>query len=135
MKKIILFFIILLFPLVIYGKNYLCIIEITTGLIKQQNGEWRSSRFEGSNYLISFENNSLKSVKKFGSDINLCDHGFRNSQNYNTSQCLGGKYGRIIEIFEFHTILKRFTRVYISGYTENISGDTPTIGGGKCSSF
>ena len=39
MKKIILFFIILHFPLVIYGKNYLCIIEIITGLKKQQNGE------------------------------------------------------------------------------------------------
>ena len=134
MKKIILFFIILHFPLVIYGKNYLCITEIKTGLKKPQNGEWISGRFEPGKFLISVENNSLKSVKNFGSDINIC-YEFRNSQRYNTSQCLSGNFGRIIEIFEFHTILKRFTRVYISGYTENISGDTPTIGGGKCSSF
>ena len=96
MKKIILFFIILHFPLVIYGKNYLCIGEIRTGLKKQQNGEWKSVRFEEKKYLISFENNSLKSVKNFGSDINIC-YEFRNSQRYNTSQCLSGNFGRIIE--------------------------------------
>ena len=134
MKKIILFFIILHFPLVIYGKNYLCIDEITTGLKKHQNGKWESVRFNDLKYLISFENNSLKSVKRFGSDDNLCDE-FRNSQN--TSQCIGSNidFIRIIRIFEFHTILKRFTNVYISGYTENISDDTPSIEGGKCSSF
>jgi len=77
MKKIILFFIILHFPLVIYGKNYLCIDEISTGLKKHQNGKWKSVRFNDLKYLISFENNSLKSVKKFGSDVNICDE-FRN---------------------------------------------------------
>ena len=133
MKKIILFFIILHFPLVIYGKNYLCIDEISTGLKKHQNGKWKSVRFNDLKYLISFENNSLKSVKRFGSDKNLCDE-FRNSQQYNTSQCLGDILGNIIRIFEFHTILKRFTNVYIPGYTEN-TGDTPSISGGKCSSF
>ena len=134
MKKIILFFIILHFPLVIYGKNYLCITEIKTGLKKPQNGEWISGRFEPKKFLISFENNSLKSVKRFGSDDNLCDE-FRNSQN--TSQCIGSNidFRRIIRIFEFHTILKRFTNVYIPGYTHNSSDDTPTIGGGECSSF
>ena len=48
MKKIILFFIILHFPLVIYGKNYLCIGEINTGLKKQQNGEWKRVFFNES---------------------------------------------------------------------------------------
>ena len=134
MKKIILFFIILHFPLVIYGKNYLCITEIKTGLKKHQNGKWKSVRFEEKKYLISFENNSLKSVKRFGSDYNLCDE-FRNSQQYNTSQCISSHLGNIFRIFEFHKILKRFTHVYIPGYTENTSDDTPMIGGGKCSSF
>ena len=134
MKKIILFFIILHFPLVIYGKNYLCIGEIRTGLKKQQNGEWESVRFEEKKYLISFENNSLKSVKMFGSGNNICDE-FRNSQQYNTSQCISNHLGYIFNIFEFHTISKRFTIVYIPGYTENSSGDTPSISGGKCSSF
>ena len=134
MKKIILFLIILHFPLVIYGKNYLCIGEITTGLIKQQNGEWRIGRFNELKHLISYENNSLKSVKMFGSDENLCDE-FRNSQQYNTSQCLGIYLGNIIRIFEFHTILKRFTHIYIPGYTHNSSDDTSMMSGGKCSSF
>ena len=134
MKKIILFFIILHFPLVIYGKNYLCIDEIKTGLKKQQNGEWKTFVVVEEKFLISFENNSLKSVKKFGSGNNICDE-FRNSQQYNTSQCISSHLGNIFNIFEFHTILKRFTNVYISGYTENISGDTPSISGGKCSSF
>ena len=134
MKKIILFFIILHFPLVIYGKNYLCIDEITTGLKKHQNGKWKSVRFNDLKYLISFENNSLKSVKKFGSDDNSCNE-FRNSQQYNTSQCISSHLGNIYRIFEFHTISKRFTIVYIPGYTENETGDTPMISGGKCSSF
>ena len=110
MKKIILFFIILHFPLVIYGKNYLCIGEIKTGLKKQQNGEWKSSLFKESKFVISFENNSLKSVKKFGSDNNICDE-FRNSQEYNTSQCISSHLGNIYRIFEFHTILKCYEYV------------------------
>ena len=134
MKKIILFFIILHFPLVIYGGNYLCIEDITTGLQKQQNGEWKLRRLVESKYLVSFENNSLKSVKRFGSDKNICDE-FKNSQKYNISQCIQSDLGRIVRVFEFHTISKRFTQVFIPGYTENISGNTPSISSGKCSSF
>ena len=137
MKKIFLFFIILHFPLVIYGKNYLCIPEISTGIIKRNNGNWKTGSITMSDkYLFSVENNRLISVKLLGNDRNECNE-FYSSINSNTFQCITIGYSQkiIYQGFEINTVKLRFTYFYLYGYTQNEEGNTLVIEGGECSSF
>jgi hypothetical protein len=133
-----------IFPLissVAFSKEakYLCITEVSSGLI-YKNGNWQSTSFKsGEKYILNMLNGKLKSVKLFGAPdeflIENC-HAISTSSSYICSDNF--------DSFRFQKSTKRFVMSKTTGYTSEYeelgikispTSLTPNISIGLCESL
>tara|TARA_Y100001970_G_C14203305_1_gene842436 strand:- start:268 stop:714 length:447 start_codon:yes stop_codon:yes gene_type:complete len=140
MKKIILPTVILIFyliPTLLTAENFYCVDEIRTGLVKDKES-WSSKEIKELKFTVKLEGIKMD-FKLVGEKVFSGCHDFKYDKITDIYQCsnfaLGWGEAQNIyyEVFSFSPSKLRFLWSYLPGYIINKKGNTPMVGGGKCS--
>ena len=141
MKKIRFFtltFFLAIVPSIIFSENYYCVDEIRTGLVKEK-GSWSSKEIKELKFTVKLEGIKMD-FKLVGEKVFSGCHDFKYDKLTDIYQCsnfaLGWGEAQNIyyEVFSFSPSKLRFMWSYLPGYIVNKKGNTPMVGGDKCSS-
>ncbi len=142
MKKIIILFIFIYFlmlPNLLVAENFYCVDEIRTGLVKEKES-WSSKEIKELKFTVKLKGIKMDFKLVGEKGFSGC-HDFKYDKITDIYQCsnfaLGWGEAQNIyyEVFSFSPSKLRFLWSYLPGYIVNKKGNTPMVGGGKCSSI
>ena len=127
---------ILFLPTNLSAKEYSCIDELRTGIVKD-NDSWASKKIEEVKFKVKLEGIAMD-FKLLGEKVFSGCNDFKYDKYTDIYQCsnfaLGWGEAQNIyyEIFSFSPSKLRFLWSYLPGYIVDKKGNTPMVGGGTC---